>query len=186
MNPAPPRARTLRRLFLTLFLRGRSSRGFKLQDRAEIRRPKAGARAVYLRAVRTACAIAFMHQPVFALAIYLHAYDVRVPRHVRFVFRRRSAVQQGGGGHPPAPARSAPKDLLWAKIRVLVEMSLWLAGALNLVGLVRRGYRCRTAAFCSRSFTSSPRCSKPCSAPAVSCWPISFVCAGSAASGWTV
>ena len=33
--------------------------------------------------------------------------------------------------HRPITAR----DLLWSKIRVLVEISLWLAGALNLVGL---------------------------------------------------
>src|SRR6185503_13000849 len=30
----------------------------------------------------------------------------------------------------------ATKDLLWSKIRVLIQISLWLAGALNLVGLV--------------------------------------------------
>jgi hypothetical protein len=29
----------------------------------------------------------------------------------------------------------SPKAMLWAKIRVLVEVSLWLAGAFNLVGL---------------------------------------------------
>jgi hypothetical protein len=35
----------------------------------------------------------------------------------------------------------APRTMLWAKVRVLVEVSLWLAGAFNLAGLVAGALR---------------------------------------------
>ena len=43
MNPAPPQTRTLRRLFLTLYLARPQFAGHPAEDRAEIRGPKTGA-----------------------------------------------------------------------------------------------------------------------------------------------
>jgi ABC-2 type transport system permease protein len=38
----------------------------------------------------------------------------------------------------------APRTMLWAKVRVLVEVSLWLAGAFNLAGFFVGAYRAET------------------------------------------
>ena len=127
---APERA--LRRLFLTLFLRGRGARGLK----------KAGAPSSVGRKLATVLlvytlfgmmALSFMSQPVFALATYLHA--------MTFILLGLFVATSAGEMlfnkeeadillHRPI----APRALLWAKIGVLVQVSLWLAGALNLAG----------------------------------------------------
>jgi hypothetical protein len=80
-----------------------------------------------------AMALALVRQPVFALAVYLHG--------MTFVFLGMFVASSVGEVlfnkeeadillHRPI----APRTLLWAKVRVLVEVSLWLAGAINLVG----------------------------------------------------
>ena len=80
-------------------------------------------------------AIPFLRQPVFALAVYLHA--------MTFVFLGMFVASSAGEVlfnkeeadillHRPINARA----LLWAKVRVLIEVSLWLAGAFNLAGLM--------------------------------------------------
>ena len=62
------------------------------------------------------------------------------------------SLQQGGGGHPPAPAGQLRGRCCGPKIRVLVEVSLWLAGAFNLAGLFvgirRRGQLALSARPC--------------------------------------
>ena len=74
-----------------------------------------------------------MKQSVFALAVYLHA--------MTFVFLGMFVAASAGevlfNGqeadillHRPI----SPRALLWAKVRVLLEVSLWLAGAFNLMG----------------------------------------------------
>lgn len=133
-KPRPPIApeKALRRLFLTLFLRGRSARGLR-KDSAptSIGRKLLGSIAVY--AFFGIFALGFVRQPVFSLAIYLHG--------MTFVFLGMFVAASAGEVlfnkeeadilmHRPI----APRALLWAKIRVLVEVSLWLAGAFNLVG----------------------------------------------------
>jgi len=133
INPALPQGRTLRRLFLTLYLRGRSSRGLRLTTA-----PKSVGRKLGLALVMYAAfgmlATNFVRLPVFALAIYLHG--------MTFVFLGMFVSSSAGEIlfnkdeadillHRPI----SPRELLWAKIRVLVEVSLWLAGALNLAGL---------------------------------------------------
>jgi len=133
LNPALPQARTLRRLFLTLYLRGRSSRGMRLKTA-----PKSiGKKLALILFVYTAvglCACPFIHKPVFALAVYLHS--------ITFVFLAMFVSSSAGEIlfnkeeadillHRPI----SPRELLWSKIRVLVEVSLWLAGGLNLAGL---------------------------------------------------
>jgi ABC-2 type transport system permease protein len=131
-QPSPQQA--LRRLFLTLFLRGRTSRGLQ-KDRA----PKSvGSKlglALLLYAGIGACALAFQRQPVFALALYLHGMTL--------VFLGMTIASSAGEMlfnkeeadillHRPV----TPQTLLRARIGVLVNVSLWLAGAFNLTGFV--------------------------------------------------
>jgi hypothetical protein len=134
VEPAAPPEKTLRRLFLTLFLRGRSSRGLKKQTA-----PKSIGQKLSLTlgfyALFGLFALFFWGQPIFALSVYLHA--------MTFVFLGMFVASSAGEIlfnseeadillHRPV----TPKALLWAKVRVLVEVSLWLAGAFNLAGFV--------------------------------------------------
>lgn len=126
--------RTLRRLFLTLFLRGRSSRGLQ-KDSA----PKSVGSKLALTLVFYALfglfALFFHGQPVFALSVYLHG--------MTFVFLGMFIAASAGEVlfnkeeadillHRPV----TPSALLRAKVGVLVEVSLWLAGAFNLGGFI--------------------------------------------------
>ena len=81
--------------------------------------------------------------------------------------------------HRPVSSR----DLLWAKIRVLIEVSLWLGGALNLAGFfigiyaTDGGLSVSVHSYCRRRF------SKRCFAPVALCWLTNFACAGLAGNG---
>jgi hypothetical protein len=130
---APPPGKTLRRLFLTLFLRGRGARRLQKQGAPKSIGEKLALTLLYY-GLFGCLALFMMHQPVFALAVYLHA--------MTFVFLGMFVASSAGEIlfnkeeadillHRPV----SPKAMLWAKIRVLVEVSLWLAGAFNLVGL---------------------------------------------------
>jgi hypothetical protein len=136
-QPAPrgaSSARALRRLFLTLFLRGRSSRGLS-KDKA----PRSVARLLRLTLLFYGLfglfALSLLHQPVQVLATYLHAST--------FLFIAMYVAASGGEIlfnkeeadillHRPV----TPNALLQAKMLVLVEVSLWLAGAFNITGLL--------------------------------------------------
>lgn len=133
LNPAPPQARTLRRLFLTLYLRGRSSRGLRLKTAPKSLGQKL-ALALLLYLGFGTLSLSFSRQPIFALAVYLHG--------MTFVFLGMFVSSSAGEIlfnkeeadillHRPVTSR----ELLWSKIRVLTEVSLWLAGALNFIGL---------------------------------------------------
>ncbi len=130
--PTAPPGRVLRRLFLTLFLRGRSSRGLHRESA-----PKSVGQKLALTLAFYGLfglfALMFRHQPVFALSVYLHA--------MTFVFLGMFVAASAGEVlfnkeeadillHRPV----TPRALLWAKIGVLVQVSLWLAGAFNFVG----------------------------------------------------
>jgi hypothetical protein len=132
IEPEPPLPQTLRKLFLTLFLRGRSSRGLQ-QGKA----PQSIARKLWLSllfyALFGAMALMLLGQPVFTLSVYLHC--------MTFVFLGMFVAASAGEilfnkeeadilMHRPI----TPGALLWAKIRVLIEVSLWLAVAFNLAG----------------------------------------------------
>jgi hypothetical protein len=131
-DPLP--ARTLRRLYLTLFLRGRSSRGLN-KDRA----PKSvGARlwgTLGLYALVGLVALTFLGQPSFILSFYLHGMSLLflgmfiAASAGEILFNKDEAEILL---HRPV----APRTLLWAKVTVLLRVSLWLACAFNLVGLV--------------------------------------------------
>ncbi len=133
LNPAPNPERTLRKLFLTLFLRGRSSRGLRVDHT-----PKTIGRKLSLVLVSYALfgclALSLVGKPVFGLAVYLHS--------MTFVFLGLFVASSAGEIlfnkeeadillHRPVSSR----DLLWSKVRVLVQVSIWLAGAFNLAGL---------------------------------------------------
>ncbi|HLP75706.1 MAG TPA: hypothetical protein VK327_02200, partial [Candidatus Paceibacterota bacterium] len=130
--PAMPQEKVLRRLFLMLFLRGRSARGLRKDAApASIARKLWGTLAVY--GLMGLFALMVLRQPVFTLSIYLHG--------MTFVFLGMFVAASAGEVlfnkeeadilmHRPID----PRTLLWAKVRVLVEVSLWLAGAFNLVG----------------------------------------------------
>ncbi len=122
---------TLRRLFLMLFLRGRSARGLRRESAPKSIGSKLGL-ILGLYALLGAMALAFKGQTVFALSVSIHS--------MTFMFLGMFVTASGGEVlfnkdeadillHRPVPART----LLWAKIRVLIEVSLWLAAALNLV-----------------------------------------------------
>lgn len=129
----PTPEKTLHQLFLTLFLRGRGARGLNKKGAPKSIGTKL--RVTLLFYMLLGClALVFRGQPVFALAVYLHA--------MTFVFLGMFVASSAGEIlfnkeeadillHRPVSS----KAMLWAKIRVLVEVSLWLAGAFNLVGL---------------------------------------------------
>lgn len=129
---APRPDQTLRRLFLTLFLRGRGARGLK-QDEA----PKSVGRKLALTLafyfLFGLLALSFGRHPVFLLSVYLQSMTL--------VFLGMFVASSAGEMlfnseeadillHRPVTSRA----LLWAKVWVLVEVSLWLAGAFNLAG----------------------------------------------------
>ncbi len=123
---------TLRKLFLTLFLRGRSSRGLQHGKGPQSIGSKLGL-SLFLYALFGAVALMLMGQQVFTLSVYLHC--------MTFVFLGMFVAASAGEvlfnkeeGDILMHRPITPGALLWAKIRVLTEVSLWLAGALNLVG----------------------------------------------------
>jgi ABC-2 type transport system permease protein len=129
---APSVEKTLHKLFLTLFLRGRSARGLQKQKAPQSVGSKLGL-VLGMYALVGMVALFFMGQPVFALSLYLHAMTL--------VFLGMFVAASSGEVlfnkeeadillHRPI----APRTLLWAKISVLVRVSLWLAAAFNLAG----------------------------------------------------
>lgn len=132
LNPALAPVRTLRRLFLTLYLRGRSSRGLRRQNTPKSVASKFSL-ALIVYALFGCFAFYFFKQHVFGLAVYLHGFT--------FMFLGMFVSASAGEIlfnkeeadillHRPVTAG----ELLWSKIRVLVEVSLWLACAMNLAG----------------------------------------------------
>jgi hypothetical protein len=133
-EPPPSPERALRRLFLALFLRGHSMRGLERSGAPRSIASKL-ARTLLLYALIGMVAFVFVNQPVFALSIYLHG--------LTFAFLGMFVASSAGEIlfnkqeadillHRPVSARM----LLWAKVRVLVDVSLWLAAAFNLAGFL--------------------------------------------------
>jgi hypothetical protein len=123
----------LRRLFLTLFLRGRAARGLNQKSApASIWRKLFLTLFIYV--ILGCTSLSMIRQHIFGLAVYLHA--------MTFAFLGMFVASSSGEIlfnkeeadillHRPID----PRTLLWAKIRVLIEVSFWLAGAFNLAGL---------------------------------------------------
>jgi hypothetical protein len=133
-SPAPPPSpgRTLRQLFLTLFLRGRSSRALQKKTAPKSVGQKLALTLLFYGAFGC-LAFTLQGQPIFALAVYLHA--------LTFILLGMFVASSAGEIlfnkeeadillHRPI----SPGALLWAKVGVLVEVSLWMSVALNLAG----------------------------------------------------
>ncbi|MDR3406099.1 MAG: hypothetical protein P4L99_26670 [Chthoniobacter sp.] len=124
--------KALRRLFLTLFLRGRSSRGLRRRNVPQSVAAKLSWTLLLYVAVG-AMALAFLTAPVFRLSLYLHGATMVLcgmfiaASAGEILFNKEEADILL---HRPI----TPQTLLRAKIIVLVQVSLWLAGAFNLVG----------------------------------------------------
>jgi hypothetical protein len=130
---APTPQQALRRLFLLLFLRGRGARGLN-----RISAPKSVAQklrqTLFFYAAFGCMTLSMIHQPVFVLSVYLHA--------MTFAFLGMFVASSTGEIlfnkeeadillHRPIE----PRTMLWSKIRVLIEIALWVAAAFNLAGL---------------------------------------------------
>jgi ABC-2 type transport system permease protein len=125
--------KALRNAFILLFLRGRSARALRRETV-----PKSIAQKLSLTLLFYALfgmlAFSFVGRPVFQLAVYLHAMTLiflgmfLVAASGEVLFNKEEADILM---HRPI----TPQSLLWAKIGVLVKISLWIAGAFNLVGL---------------------------------------------------
>jgi len=133
LSPPPAQGKVLRKLFLTLFLRGRSARGLQKEGAPKSVGQKLALVLVFY-GLYGVFALAFLRQNVLALSIYLHA--------MTFMFLGMFVASSAGEVlfnkdeadillHRPVN----PKAMLWAKISVMVQVALWLALALNLIGL---------------------------------------------------
>lgn len=129
----PSASKTLRRLFLTLFLRGRSARHLQ-KDQAPKSIGRKLAFGLLFYVLFGSMAFFFARQTPFMLSAYLHAMTLMflgmfvASSAGEILFNREEADILM---HRPIE----PRSLLWAKVRVLTEVSLWLAGAFNLAGL---------------------------------------------------
>jgi hypothetical protein len=131
--PAPSVERTLRRLFLMLFLRGRAARGLRKERAPKSIQSKLSLTLLIYGALGF-LAFTFHGRPILALSIYLHAMTI--------IFLGMFVGSSAGEVlfnkeesdillHRPVTSRA----LLRAKISVLLQVSLWIAGAFNLAGL---------------------------------------------------
>jgi len=126
-------AKILRNLYLTLFLRGRTSRGLKNRG------PSSIGTKLWLTLLFYAAAGCFslfmLDQPVFSVSLYLHGAGMFfigmfvASSAGEVLFNKEEAEILL---HRPV----SPRAMLWAKVRVLCQVSLWLALAFNLAPLV--------------------------------------------------
>ena len=133
VSPPPVQGKVLRKLYLTLFLRGRSARGLQKSGvPTSVARKLAFSLLFY--GLYGAFAFFFLRQNVLSLSIYLHG--------MTFLFLGMFVASSAGEVlfnkeeadillHRPVTARA----MLWSKISVMIQVSLWLAMALNLIGL---------------------------------------------------
>jgi ABC-2 type transport system permease protein len=133
IKPAPPPQAVLRRLFLTLFLRGRGARGLQRKTVPQSVSSKLWLTLLIYTVFGAGVASFSRTQPLFTFSLYLHSstilllgmYVASSAGEVLFNKEEADILL-----HRPVP----PRTMLWAKVRVLVEVSLWLAGAFNLAG----------------------------------------------------
>jgi len=127
---APTPERALHKLYLTLFLRGRSSRGLQKKGVPKSVGAKLGLVLLFY-GLFGLTSLAFIHQPVFAVALYSHAMTLVflglfvAASSGEMLFNKDEADIMW---HRPVTTRA----LLRAKLGVLLKVSLWLAGAFNL------------------------------------------------------
>lgn len=133
--PAASQAKTLRRLYLTLFLRGRTSRGLDPK-----RMPKSVAQrlAMILAFYTLAGCLCLLADdgPLFSLSIYLHGATLLFIG--MFVATSAGEVLFNKDEaeilmHRPLD----PRAMLWAKISVLLQIALLMGLAFNAVGMLK-------------------------------------------------
>jgi len=133
----PPRTerpeQALRRLFLTVFLRGRSARGLTRRNVPTSVPGKLAMTLVFYALFGLFC-LFWRRQSVLVFSTCLHA--------MTFVFLGTFVAASAGEllfnkqeGDILLHRPVTPRALLWAKIAMLVQVSLWIAGAFNLIGL---------------------------------------------------
>ncbi len=133
-SDVPSQAKVLRRLYLTLFLRGRSSRGLNVKHSAQSIARRLLVTLLFYMLIGM-MALMFLSQPVFNLSIYLHGASLFfVGMFVatsagEVLFNEQEAEIML---HRPI----SPRAMLWAKVSVLLEVSLWLSLAFNFFGLL--------------------------------------------------
>lgn len=133
-NPLPSPAKTLQRLYLMLFLRGRSARGLK-KDKAPqtVGQKLWGTLAIY--GMVGLIPLRFLGEGSFVLSFYLHGMSLLflgmfiASSAGEILFNKEEAEILL---HRPVE----PRTLLWAKVAVLVRVSLWITCAFNLPGFI--------------------------------------------------
>jgi ABC-2 type transport system permease protein len=114
-------------------LRGRSARGLQ-QNRLPLSVPMRLGMVLIFYALFGLIAFVFRSQSILALSVYLHVTTFMLLG--LFVASSAGEVLFNKDEadillHRPIQ----PRELLWAKVSVMVQVSLWLAGAFNLPGL---------------------------------------------------
>lgn len=130
----PSTSKTLRKLYLTLFLRGRTSRGL-IKNRAPTSVGTKLWGTLTLYALVGFAALTFINQPSFALSFYLHGMSLLFLG----MFVAASAGEILFNKDEPEILLHRPVDartLLWAKVSVLVRVSLWVAWTFSLAGMI--------------------------------------------------
>jgi len=133
-SKTPSPAKTLEKLYLTLFLRGRSARGLKKDSAPKSVGSKLwGTLALY--ALVGLIALPFARDGTFVLSFYLHGMALLflgmfiASSAGEILFNKDEAEILL---HRPIDSRT----LLWAKVSMLVRVSLWLTFAFNIAGVI--------------------------------------------------
>lgn len=130
----PSQSKVLRRLYLTLFLRGRSARGLNQNFGAKSIAARLGF-TLFFYALIGCLGLSMLHQPLFSLSLYLHGAALFfVGMFVassagEVLFNQEEAEIML---HRPV----SPRAMLWAKVSVMLQVALWLSLAFNLAGLL--------------------------------------------------
>lgn len=123
----------LHRLFRTLFLRGHSARGLQ-KDKSPKSVGSKLAAVLLMYGLLGGMSLFLVDQSILALAVFQHAMTF-------FLLGVFIAASAGEVLFNPQEADILiyrpidPRVLLWAKVRVLVEVSLWVAGSFNAVAM---------------------------------------------------
>ncbi|HVX84258.1 MAG TPA: hypothetical protein VH253_05530 [Phycisphaerae bacterium] len=131
---APPVSanKALRRLFLTLFLRGRSVRGLQ-KSRLPSSLPKKLALTLLFYALFGGIAASTGNQPTIVTALFLHTMTLLFL--AMFIAASSGEILFNREEADILLSRPiSPRSLLWAKIAVLLQVALWIAFSFNLVG----------------------------------------------------
>jgi len=102
-TPVLSQEKTLRRLFLMLFLRGRSSRGLNKDKAPKSVGSKLGLSLFFYGLFGVFISLTFLGKPVFPLSLYMHAMTL-VFLECLWLDPREGCSQHRGGGHFDAPS----------------------------------------------------------------------------------